>query len=245
MRGRIPPRHLLAGARRHLAQALPGRCHEPGLDGRIVAAAIREHCIDVTPRPRSGQRARPPEHFTYTARWSPQTLGAGRTTPQRGMLRKAPQYDRMAEATSRRTARKNGPSQRPCARPSASSCSSGVGTHAPAPVRRQQRGGVAAQSFGERGRRPALSNDAGPRTARPEPSPVGEQGPVGSADGTGDRVVLVEGGERLRSPAGWRCPRPAWQSPRWTTHRSGALTAGRCSMEQAGVRPGRSVGSSL
>ncbi|GAA3386803.1 hypothetical protein GCM10017752_00210 [Streptomyces roseoviridis] len=40
MRGAFACRHLLAEARRHLAYALRGRRHEPGLEERIVQAAL-------------------------------------------------------------------------------------------------------------------------------------------------------------------------------------------------------------
>lgn len=41
MRGAFARHHLLAEARRHLAYALRGRPHEPGLDERIVQAVIQ------------------------------------------------------------------------------------------------------------------------------------------------------------------------------------------------------------
>jgi conjugative relaxase-like TrwC/TraI family protein len=70
-------RHLLAEARRHLARELRGRRAAPGLESRIVDAAIVAHCVDVTaPRP-PGRRPRPPGHTFYTASWHP-PLSAGR-----------------------------------------------------------------------------------------------------------------------------------------------------------------------
>ena len=46
--GRFHRRHLLAEARRHLALVLRGRRREPGLDDRIVAAAISTYCLDIS-----------------------------------------------------------------------------------------------------------------------------------------------------------------------------------------------------
>jgi conjugative relaxase-like TrwC/TraI family protein len=62
-------RHLLAEARRHLARELRGRRAEPGLESRIVTAAIRGHCVDITPPRVEGRRPRPPGHTVYTATW--------------------------------------------------------------------------------------------------------------------------------------------------------------------------------
>ncbi|MFF1544757.1 hypothetical protein [Streptomyces sp. NPDC058291] len=46
--GRFHRRHLLAEARRHLALVLRGRRHDPGLDDRIVAAAISTHRLNIS-----------------------------------------------------------------------------------------------------------------------------------------------------------------------------------------------------
>lgn len=70
-------RHLLAEARRHLARELRGRRAAPGLESRIVDAAIGAHCVDITPPPVAGRRPRPPGHTFYTASWHP-PLSAGR-----------------------------------------------------------------------------------------------------------------------------------------------------------------------
>jgi hypothetical protein len=69
--GSFRRRHLLAEARRHLTRELIGRRARPGLDDRIVAAAIRAHCVDVTPPPTPGRRPRPPGHTAYTVSWHP------------------------------------------------------------------------------------------------------------------------------------------------------------------------------
>jgi conjugative relaxase-like TrwC/TraI family protein len=47
MRGAFARHHLLAEARRHLAYALRGRPHEPGLDGRIVQTAVDDYTRPV------------------------------------------------------------------------------------------------------------------------------------------------------------------------------------------------------
>ncbi|NIY69297.1 TrwC relaxase protein involved in conjugal DNA transfer [Streptomyces malaysiensis] len=47
MRGAFARHHLLAEARRHLAYALRGRPHQPGLDERIVQAAVDGHTRPV------------------------------------------------------------------------------------------------------------------------------------------------------------------------------------------------------
>ncbi|WP_374938344.1 hypothetical protein [Streptomyces sp. Ru62] len=46
--GRFHRRHLLPEARRHLALVLHDRRRDPGLDDRIVAAAISTHCPDIS-----------------------------------------------------------------------------------------------------------------------------------------------------------------------------------------------------
>ncbi|MFD8007157.1 hypothetical protein [Streptomyces mirabilis] len=61
-------RHLLAEARRHVALVLRGRHRDPGLDERIVDAALAAHCTDIT-EPRTA-RGEGPEYRLYTARWA-------------------------------------------------------------------------------------------------------------------------------------------------------------------------------
>ncbi|MFL4953281.1 MobF family relaxase [Streptomyces sp. MMS24-I31] len=61
-------RHLLAEARRHLALVLRGRRRAPGLDEKIVDAAIATHCLDIS-EPKT-LRGRMPAYRFYTARWS-------------------------------------------------------------------------------------------------------------------------------------------------------------------------------
>ncbi|MGA5364225.1 MobF family relaxase [Streptomyces purpurascens] len=66
--GRFHRRHLLAEARRHLALVLRGRRREPGLDDRIVAAAISTYCVDISePKTLRGLES---GYRLYTARWS-------------------------------------------------------------------------------------------------------------------------------------------------------------------------------
>ncbi|QNT91366.1 TrwC relaxase [Streptomyces griseofuscus] len=62
--GRFHRRHLLAEARRHLALVLRGRRRDPGLDDRIVAAAISTHFLDISePKTVRGPGGRlPPLH---------------------------------------------------------------------------------------------------------------------------------------------------------------------------------------
>lgn len=62
-------RHLLAEARRHLALVQRGRRRAPGLDEKIVDAALAEHCTDITEaRTERGEEA---GYRLYTARWAP------------------------------------------------------------------------------------------------------------------------------------------------------------------------------
>ncbi|WP_323138294.1 MULTISPECIES: hypothetical protein [unclassified Streptomyces] len=75
-------RHLLAEARRHLALVLRGRPREPGLDERIVDAALAAHCTDIT-EPRT-QRGRSPEYRLYTTRWAPPGPPPARRRPPTG-----------------------------------------------------------------------------------------------------------------------------------------------------------------
>ncbi|MEU0837762.1 hypothetical protein ABZ339_41960, partial [Streptomyces sp. NPDC005969] len=69
--GRFHRRHLLAEARRHLALVLRGRRRDPGLDDRIVAAAISAHCLDISD-PKTA-RGLGPGYRLYTARCRPPT----------------------------------------------------------------------------------------------------------------------------------------------------------------------------
>ncbi|MFI0915460.1 MobF family relaxase [Streptomyces abikoensis] len=77
--GRFHRRHLLAEARRHLALVLRGRRRDPGLDEKIVAAAISTHCLDISePTSVRGLEA---GYRLYTARWSLSDLPARRRPP--------------------------------------------------------------------------------------------------------------------------------------------------------------------
>ncbi|MFF4331161.1 MobF family relaxase [Streptomyces sp. NPDC001591] len=77
--GRFHRRHLLAEARRHLALVLRGRRRDPGLDDRIVAAAISTHCLDISePTTVRGLEA---GYRLYTARWALSDLPARRRPP--------------------------------------------------------------------------------------------------------------------------------------------------------------------
>ncbi|MFJ3601048.1 MobF family relaxase [Streptomyces sp. NPDC090126] len=91
--GRFHRRHLLAEARHHLALVLRGQRREPGLDDRIVAAAIATHCLDITePKTIRGLEA---GYRLYTARWALSDLPARRphgpeTEPDRHPPRPTP-----------------------------------------------------------------------------------------------------------------------------------------------------------
>jgi conjugative relaxase-like TrwC/TraI family protein len=77
--GRFHRRHLLAEARRHLALVLRGRRRDPGLDDRIVAAAIATYCLDISePKTVRGLEA---GYRLYTARWALSDLPARRRPP--------------------------------------------------------------------------------------------------------------------------------------------------------------------
>ncbi|MFF1268789.1 hypothetical protein ACFVZE_23445 [Streptomyces anulatus] len=77
--GRFHRRHLLAEARRHLALVLLGRRRKPGLDEKIVAAAISTYCLDISePKTVRGLEA---GYRLYTARWVLSDLTARRRTP--------------------------------------------------------------------------------------------------------------------------------------------------------------------
>ncbi|MGI5484846.1 hypothetical protein [Streptomyces lavendofoliae] len=89
--GRFHRQHLLAEARRHLALVPRGRRRDPGLDDRIVAAAISTHCLDISePKTVRGLEA---GYRLYTARWALYDLPSRRrpTTP-------APDPDRQPPA---------------------------------------------------------------------------------------------------------------------------------------------------
>jgi hypothetical protein len=77
--GRFHRRHLLAEARRYLALVLRGRRRDPGLDDRIVAAAIFTHCLDISePTTVRGLEA---GYRLYTARWDLSDLPDRRRPP--------------------------------------------------------------------------------------------------------------------------------------------------------------------
>ncbi|WP_328643542.1 relaxase domain-containing protein [Streptomyces canus] len=75
--GRFHRRHLLAEARRHLALVLRDRRRAPGLNDRIVAAAISTYCLDISETVR-GLEA---DYRLYTARWALSDLPARRRPP--------------------------------------------------------------------------------------------------------------------------------------------------------------------
>ncbi|MGW7821952.1 hypothetical protein ACWGLF_28385 [Streptomyces puniciscabiei] len=77
--GRFHRRHLLAEARRHLALVLRGRYRDPGLDDRIVAAAISTHCLDISEA--KTMRGLESGYRLYTARWALSDLPARRRPP--------------------------------------------------------------------------------------------------------------------------------------------------------------------
>ncbi|MFQ6199426.1 relaxase domain-containing protein [Streptomyces sp. NPDC000405] len=76
--GRFHRRHLLAEARRYLALVQRGRCREPGLDERIVDAALAAHCTDITEA--RTERGQEPGYRLYTARWAPAVPPLSRTS---------------------------------------------------------------------------------------------------------------------------------------------------------------------
>ncbi|MFJ9597934.1 MobF family relaxase [Streptomyces virginiae] len=80
--GRFHRRHLLAEARRHLALVLRGRRRAPGLDEKIVAAAISTHCLDISePTTTMGLLK---DYRLYTARWDLVDLPARPRPPTPG-----------------------------------------------------------------------------------------------------------------------------------------------------------------
>ncbi|MFF0050851.1 MobF family relaxase [Streptomyces sp. NPDC005498] len=68
VRGSFARRHILAEARRHLAETLRGRPHPRGLDDYITDAALSRYGQQLT-RPQPGRRPPPPDLLTYTATW--------------------------------------------------------------------------------------------------------------------------------------------------------------------------------
>ncbi|MFC9619420.1 hypothetical protein ACFTXM_05290 [Streptomyces sp. NPDC056930] len=77
--GRFHRRHLHAEARRHLALVLRGRRRDPGLDERIVNAALDTHCLDISePKTTRGLLS---DYRLYTARWSLSDLAPARRPP--------------------------------------------------------------------------------------------------------------------------------------------------------------------
>ncbi|WP_411152668.1 MobF family relaxase [Streptomyces sp. A30] len=103
--GRFHRRHLLAEARRHLALVLRGRRRDPGLDDKIVAAAISTHCLDISePKTVRGLES---GYRLYTARWSLPDLPARRRPPT-----PAPDPDRQPPADPDAPAAPRRPDQR-------------------------------------------------------------------------------------------------------------------------------------
>ncbi|GAA1149117.1 MobF family relaxase [Streptomyces javensis] len=66
VRGVFARRHVLAEARRHLAETLRGRACPPGLDDYIADQALARHARQLT-LPRPGRRSPAPDQITYTA----------------------------------------------------------------------------------------------------------------------------------------------------------------------------------
>ncbi|MEV2215033.1 hypothetical protein AB0H86_26945 [Streptomyces sp. NPDC050997] len=78
-------RHLLSEAHRHLALVLRGRRREPGLDEKIVDAAIGAHCLDIS-EPKT-LRGHMPAYRFYTARWLLADLPTRRRPPDADPIR--------------------------------------------------------------------------------------------------------------------------------------------------------------
>ncbi|MFD9606677.1 MobF family relaxase [Streptomyces sp. NPDC059970] len=77
--GRFHRRHLLAEVRRHLALVLRGRRRDPGLDDRIVGAALETYCLDISePKTTRGLLS---DYRLYTARWALSGLEPTRRPP--------------------------------------------------------------------------------------------------------------------------------------------------------------------
>ncbi|MEV7730013.1 MobF family relaxase [Streptomyces sp. NPDC087917] len=77
--GRFHRRHLLAGARRHLALVLRGRRRDPALDEQVVAAAISTYCLDISEP--TTVRGLLSDYRLYTARWALSDLVSPRRSP--------------------------------------------------------------------------------------------------------------------------------------------------------------------
>ncbi|WP_158795097.1 MobF family relaxase [Streptomyces sp. NRRL S-337] len=103
--GRFHRRHLLAEARRHLALVLRGRRRDPGLDERIVDAALAAHCLDFS-EPKT-LRGRMSAYRLYTARWSLADLEPARRPPT------VPEPDRQPPADPGTPAAPRPPDQEP------------------------------------------------------------------------------------------------------------------------------------
>ncbi|MFG2594948.1 MobF family relaxase [Streptomyces sp. NPDC048462] len=98
--GRFHRRHLLAEARRHLVLVQRGRRRDPGLDDRIVAAAISTHCLDIgEPTSARGLEA---GYRLYTARWALSDLPARRRPPTLSGPRAGPAATRPDSRTPQR-----------------------------------------------------------------------------------------------------------------------------------------------
>ncbi|MGW5450168.1 relaxase domain-containing protein [Streptomyces asiaticus] len=66
VRGTFARRHVLAEARRHLAETLRGRACPPGLDDYIADQALARHTRQLTV-PQEGRRTPAPDQITHTA----------------------------------------------------------------------------------------------------------------------------------------------------------------------------------
>ncbi|MET9077917.1 MobF family relaxase [Streptomyces sp. NPDC004232] len=113
--GRFHRRHLLAEARRHLALVLRGRRRDPGLDDRIVAAAISTHCLDISePKTVRGLES---GYRLYTARWALSDLPARRRPPAPAHdPDRQPPADPSAPAAPRTRTRQRGSGRSPASR---------------------------------------------------------------------------------------------------------------------------------
>ncbi|MET9587077.1 hypothetical protein ABZY10_29100 [Streptomyces sp. NPDC006539] len=77
VRGSFARRHILAEARRDLAETLRGQPHPPGLDDYITDATFARYGQQLT-RSQPGRRPPPPDLLTYTARLGPPRPVMGR-----------------------------------------------------------------------------------------------------------------------------------------------------------------------
>ncbi|MFF2475078.1 MobF family relaxase [Streptomyces sp. NPDC058066] len=64
-------RHLLAEARRYVAQTSLGVCTEPDLAERIAHQAVRTYCRDINQREGHGEAPQVTDYVTYTGTWDP------------------------------------------------------------------------------------------------------------------------------------------------------------------------------